>query len=90
MINRVAVSNTQKKPSLGRESKKNGRELVNGIEKLVADRIDSWTKMYSADRLVSQVPLIPEDIDSFPDESTLIDWGSSLDFAKLINNLPSD
>lgn len=75
---------------MGRESKKNGRELVNGFEKLVADRIDSWTKMYSSDELQSPKTAFPEDIDSFPEESTLIDWGSSLDFVKLINNLPSD
>ena len=64
------------------------------LEKVVTDRIDSWTRMFT-DPCVSRtqqslvtVPEIPILLD--PDDSTLIEWGSNLDFTELINTLPTD
>ena len=64
------------------------------LEKVVTDRIDSWTRMFTdpsvskTQQSVAPVPEIPVLLD--PDDSTLIEWGSNLDFTELINTLPTD
>jgi hypothetical protein len=91
LTNTASLGRNPKKSSVVRLPNRNRRESAGSLEKLVSDRIDSWTKMYSNERMLSRIPPVPENIDSFPDESTLIDWGTSLDFTKLIATLsPTD
>jgi hypothetical protein len=64
------------------------------LAKVVADRIDSWTKLYTENvvphPISTLVPIHPVPIVSEPDDSTLIDWGSNLDFSELIDTMATD
>ena len=73
-----------------RPSRKSPADLA----KVVADRIDSWTKLYT-DNVIPypippMVPIPPVPIFSELDDSTLIDWGSNLDFSELIDTMATD
>ena len=62
------------------------------LAKAITDRLDMWTKTYTDPPVVSTQPAwlsspsLPDLLD--PDDSTLIEWGSNLDFTDIINTTP--